>query len=110
MGGGGADEMDDPSPDGPPYRVRGDHQALLAGLMPAVPYRLSGEAPPASLSTHGVVVVPAVRTAPALTSAIRVAEELSWHLLVICSHELPAVAVREMVRSSRAQVSLVSVD
>ena len=75
----------------PRFEVRGSHLDLLEPLeaLAVADRRPAG---------RGVVVVPTARHVNALLTSITIAAELSWPLLVLCSHGVRAPEVRNDVR------------
>ena len=55
-------------------------------------------------------MVPVSRPSPVLTCAVAAAERLGWPLLLICSREAKAPAMRELVWDVGAEVALVAAD
>ena len=64
-----------------PYRFRTDHQDLLNRPDPVE-------------ATRGIVCVPATRSVGCLVSAARLARDLGWPLVVVCSRHVHAAALR----------------
>ena len=87
--------------DVPGFEVRPSHRDLLEPLesLSAV----------VDVAGEGLVMVPAVRTDNTLATGIQLALGLQWPLLVLCSHELKAPAVRDRLRSA-AGVHLTAAD
>jgi hypothetical protein len=72
------------------FEVRSSHRELLEPLesLSAVP----------DVAGEGLVMVPAVRTDNRLATGVELALGLRWPLLVLCSRDLKAPAVRERLR------------
>jgi len=86
------------------YVVRGSHHRLVQRLPPTPPLvpELSGE--------EGLVVVPLSRPEPVLETPARIAADLGWPLVLLCSRGNQAVRVRRIVRESWPQVRLTGAD
>jgi hypothetical protein len=85
------------------YVVRGSHRSLVSPL---------SEASPATWDPRpdGLVVVPLARPEPRLETSVRVAAELGWPLLLLCSRGNQAHRVRHIVETSCPEVSLTAAD
>jgi hypothetical protein len=66
------------------YVVRGSHRDLVLPM-------------PSAQRERGIVVVPVSRPEPVLETAVAVADELEWPLLLLCSRNMDAFRVRELV-------------
>jgi hypothetical protein len=85
----------------PRFEVRPSHRALLEPLEPlSAVVDVAGE---------GLVMVPAVRTDNRLATGLELALGLRWPLLVLCSRDLRAPAVRDRLRPA-AGVHLTAAD
>ena len=86
----------------PAFQVRDDHRGLLVGLDRSA-------AAVGGPVEAGLVAVPATRRRRhALHTAVEVAGDLGWPLLVLCSHGLQPSQVRERVRRIRPDVRVVA--
>ncbi len=86
----------------PAFQVRDDHRGLLVGLDRSA-------AAAGGPVEAGLVAVPATRRRRhALHTAVEVAGDLGWPLLVLCSHGLQPSEVRERVRRIRPDVRVVA--
>jgi hypothetical protein len=86
----------------PVFEVRDDHRGLLASLDRSAALASAGV-------DGGLVAVPATRRAHnALGTAVRLAADLGWPLLVLCSRGLRPAEVRAQVQALHGDVALVA--
>ncbi len=99
------DQGGKPAPRPAEFRFRGTHRALLSPLVRAT---LDHRPTAAGSNRRALLVVPSARPVAELTTALALAQELSWPLLVVCSHEVKAMQVRERLDTEGWQVDLVA--
>src|SRR4051794_506292 len=87
------------------YVVRGTHRPLVSSL----PHRRTVAPPPAS-AARGLVVVPLSRGEPLLETPTRIALDLDWPLLLICSHGNRARQVQVLIAGLWPDVPVIAVD
>jgi hypothetical protein len=87
------------------YVVRGSHRSLAVALADHVLPPSPG--PPAG---DGLVVVPLARREPFLQTPARLAADLGWPLLLLCSHGNQARRVRRLVEDSWPHVDVTAAD
>src|SRR5690242_209176 len=87
------------------YVVRGTHRPLVS----SVPARSTAIATHAS-ADRGMVVVPLSRGEPQLETPARIALDLGWPLLLLCSHGNRAPLVRALVSGLWPGLPVVAVD
>jgi hypothetical protein len=86
------------------YVVRGSHRRLVHRLPPTLPLV------PDLADDEGLVVVPLSRPEPVLETPARIAAELGWPLVLLCSRGNQAVRVCRIVRESWPEVRLTGAD
>jgi hypothetical protein len=87
------------------YVVRGSHRSLAAALSDHAP-------PPSPIPPpgDGVVIVPLARREPLLGTPARLAADLGWPLLLLCSHGNQARRVRRLVEDAWPDVDVTAAD